>query len=144
MDLLGAVCLRANCSGKRLFFIALRQRSGRILTRTFLREAKGAASARERIARGSRLSADEAAHWDLLEPACDVRRINHSDAYSRDGIHINLAESFLSRLWRIVGGQHHRVGRYLGAYAVHAAWFEGHRSESNGAFADWVIGAALA
>lgn len=137
--------LLANRSGKRRFVIALRQRGGRTLTRTFLREAEGVAFAQERIAHGSALSADEVAHWDLLEPAFDVRRINHSDAYSRDGVHTNLAESFFSRLRRMVGGQHHRVGhRHLGAYAAHAAWLEDHRGESNGMLADRLIGVALA
>lgn len=54
-----------------------------------------------------------------------MRRINHSDAYSRDGAHTNHAESYFSRLRRMIGGQHHRVdGKHLGAYAVHAAWLE--------------------
>ena len=60
--------------------------------------------ARERIAPGSTISADEIAHWDLLEPAFDVHRVNHSDSYSRDGVHTNLAESFFARLRRMVGG----------------------------------------
>ena len=63
-----------------------------------------------------------------------MRRINHSEAYSRDGAHTNHAESYFSRLRRMIGGQHHRVGaQHLGAYAVHAAWLEDHRDQSNGA-----------
>ena len=51
-----------------------------------------------------------------------MRRITHAEAYSRDGIHTNHAESYFSRLRRMISGQHHRVGeRHLGAYAVHAA-----------------------
>ena len=137
--------LLKNRSGKRRIVVALRQRGGRTLTRTFLREAEGVDFAKERIAPGLALSSDEVAHWDLLEPAFDVRRINHSDAYSRDGIHTNLAESFFSRLRRMVGGQHHKVGSmHLGAYAVHAAWLEDYRRESNGRLADRLIGGALA
>jgi hypothetical protein len=117
--------------------VALRQRGGRILTRTFIPEAEGVEFARERIAPGSVVSADEVSHWDLLEPAFEMRRINHSDAYSRDGNNTNQAESYLSRLRRMVGGQHHWVdGRHLGAYAAHAAWLEDHRNQSNGALAD--------
>lgn len=89
--------------------------------------------ARERIAPGSVVSADEVVHWDVLEPDFEMKRINHSDAYSRDGAHTNLAESYFSRLRRMIGGQHLRVeGRYLNAYATHAAWLEDHRTESNG------------
>jgi transposase-like protein len=135
----------ANRSGKRRVVVVMRQRGGRTLTRTFLREPEGVDFARERIAPGSVVSADEIAHWDLLDPDFDMRRINHSEAYSRDGAHTNLAESFFSRLRRMIGGQHLRVeGRYLDAYAAHAAWLEDHRFESNGTLADRLIGGALA
>jgi transposase-like protein len=134
-----------NRSGKRRVVVVLRQRGGRTLTRTFLRDAQGVDFARERVAPGSVVSADEVAHWDLLDPDFDMRRINHSEAYSRGGAHTNLAESYFSRLRRMIGGQHLRVeGRYLDAYAAHAAWLEDHRSESNGTLADRLIGGALA
>ncbi|MFX0543168.1 IS1595 family transposase [Roseovarius sp. S4756] len=135
----------ANRSGKRRVVVVLRQRGGRTLTRTFLREALGVDFARERIEPGSVVSADEIAHWDLLDRDFDMQRINHSEAYSRGGAHTNLAESYFSRLRRMIGGQHLRVeGRYLNAYAAHAAWLEDHRSESNGTLADRLIGGALA
>lgn len=135
----------ANRGGKRRVVVVLRQRGGRTLTRTFLREAQGVDFARERIEPGSVVSADEIAHWDLLDPDFDMRRINHSEACSRGGTHTNLAESYFSRLRRMIGGQHLRVeGRHLDAYAAHAAWLEDHRFESNGALADRLIGGALA
>lgn len=134
-----------NRSGKRRVVVVLRQRGGRTLTRTFLGEAQGVDFARERIAPGSAVSADETAHWDLLDPDFDMRRINPSEAYGRGGAHTNLAESYFSRLRRMIGGQHLRVeGRYLDAYAAHAAWLEDHRFESNGALADRLIGGPLA
>lgn len=137
--------LLANRSGKRRVVVVLRQRGGRTITRTFLRESEGVEFARERIAPGSTVAADEVAHWDTLEPTFDMRRINHSEAYSRDQAHTNLAESYFSRLRRMIGGQHLRVeGRYLDAYAAHAAWLEDHREESNGRLADRLIGGALA
>jgi len=137
--------LLGNRSGKRRVVVALRQRGGRVLTRTFIGEAEGVEFARQRIAPGSVVSADEVSHWDLLEPAFEMRRINHSDAYSRDGTHTNQVESYFSRLRRMISGQHHWVdGRHLGAYAVHAAWLEDHRDQSNGALADQLIGRALA
>ena len=137
--------LLQNRSGKRRVVVALRQRGGRTLTRTFLREAEGVSFAKEKIVPGSTISADEIAHWDLLESEFDVHRINHSDAYSHNGVHTNLAESFFARLRRMIGGQHHRVGsQNLNAYAAHAAWLEDHRGESNGTLADRLIGRVLA
>ena len=120
VDLLGAICLFVNAS-KGLSAVQL-SRVG---------------FARERIAPGSTISADEIAHWDRLEPGFDVHRINHSDAYSRDGVHTNLAESFFARLRRMVGRQHHKVGgRLLGAYAAHAAWLEDHRGHRTSPWRD--------
>lgn len=136
--------LLKNRSGNRRVVVALRQRGGRTLTRAFLREAEGVDFAHERIEPGTILSADEVAHWDLLAGRFDLRRVNHSDAYSENGVHTNMAESFFSRLRRMVRGQHHAVsGKYLGAYAGHAAWLEDHAKKSNGALADRLIRGAL-
>lgn len=136
--------LLENRSGKRRVVVALRQRGGRTLTRTFLREAEGVGFARERVEPGSVVSADEVAHWDLLASGFAMRRINHSDAYSRDEAHTNHAESYFSRLRRMIGGQHHKVdAKHLGAYATHAARLEDHRHQSNGALADRLIAGAL-
>jgi transposase-like protein len=136
--------LLGNRSGKRRVVVVLRQRGGRTLTRTFLREAEGVDFTRERVEPGSVISADEVAHWDLLTSGFAMRRINHSDAYSRDEAHTNHAESFFSRLRRMIGGQHHKVdAKHLGAYASHAAWLEDHRHQSNGALADRLIAGAL-
>ena len=134
-----------NRSGKRRVVIALRQRGGRTMTRTFLREAEGVDFAKEKVEPGSVLSADEIAHWDLLSETFDLQRVNHSDAYSEDGVHTNLAESFFSRLRRMIRGQHHAVSaKHLGSYAVHAAWLEDHAAESNGVLVDRLICNALA
>ena len=74
-----------------------------------------------------------------------MQRINHSAAYSVDGAKANLAESFFSRLRRMIDGQHLRVeGLYLDSYATHAAWLEDNRDESNGRLAERLIGGALA
>lgn len=133
-----------NRSGKRRVVVALRQRGGRTLTRTFLREAEGVDFAKEKVEPGSAISADEIAHWDLLSQTFDLRRVNHSDAYSEDGVHTNMAESFFSRLRRMIRGQHHAVSpKYLGADASHAAWLEDHALKSNGALVDRLIFNAL-
>lgn len=137
--------LLENRSGKRRVVVVLRQRGGRTLTRTFLREAEGVGFARERIEPGTILSADEVTHWDLLADRFDLKRVNHSEAYSENGVHTNLAESYFSRLRRMIRGQHHAVsGKYLGAYAAHAAWLEDHSTESNGGLVDRLIGDVLA
>jgi hypothetical protein len=101
--------------------------------------------ANARVEPGSILSADEVAHWDLLAGSFDLKRVNHSEAYSENGVHTNLAESYFSRLRRMIRGQHQAVsGKYLGAYAVHAAWLEDHSKESNGVLAERLIFDALA
>jgi hypothetical protein len=90
--------LLENRSSNRHVVVALRQRGGRTLTRTFLRESAGVGFAQERVDPGSVLSADEVAHWDRLADAFELRRVNHSEAYSENGVHTNLAESYFSRL----------------------------------------------
>lgn len=73
-------------------------------------------------------------------------RINHEEAYSNlMGTHTNNAESFFSRLRRVVSGQHHFVSpKYLHQYANHAAWLEDHRRESNGDLTMRVVRNAMA
>lgn len=133
-----------NRTGKRRVVVALRERGGRTLTCAFLREAEGVDFTRERIAPGAIVAADEVAHWDLLAPTFETQRINHSDAYSLDGVHTNMAESYFSRLRRMIRGQHHAVSaKRLGGYAAHAAWLEDHRFDSNGRLADRLIGNVL-
>jgi ISXO2-like transposase domain len=137
--------LLKNRSSKRRVVIVLRQRGGRTLTRSFLREAEGVDFASACVEPGSILSADELAHWDLLASGFELKRVNHSEAYSENGVHTNLAESYFSRLRRMIRGEHHAVsGKYLNAYAAHAAWFEDHGRESNGVLADRLILDALA
>ncbi|ETX12989.1 hypothetical protein OCH239_15090, partial [Roseivivax halodurans JCM 10272] len=93
--------LLANRSDKRRVVVVLRQRGGRTLTRSFFGEAQALEFARKSVAPGTIVSADEVTHWDRLEPDFDMRRVNHSEAYSRDGTHTNLAESYFSRLRRM-------------------------------------------
>jgi hypothetical protein len=93
---------------------------------------------------GSTMIADEAAHWDALHAAYDTKRINHTEAYSLNGVHTNFVESYFSRLRRMVQGQHHFVSaRHLSQYASEAAWKEDHRRLDNGALAHRALGLAL-
>lgn len=131
-------------TGKRRVVIALRDHDGRTLTHVSRSEADGVEFAFARTASDTTIIADEAAHWDALEGRFPVKRINHSEAYSLDGVHTNFVESFFSRLRRMVSGQHHHVSpKYLHAYAAHAAWLEDHRRRSNGALAGMMLRNAL-
>lgn len=132
-------------TGKRRVVIALRARKGRTLTFVRRSEAEGVAIVRDRVAAGSFVHADEASHWDALDAFFPVGRVNHSEGYSINGVCTNQAESYFSRLRRMVGGQHHHVSpQYLHQYAAHAAWLEDHRRESNGALAYRIVGNAMA
>ncbi len=89
---------------------------------------------RQHVPMGATVHADEARGWDALHAHYDMRRINHSVAYSKDGACTNFAESYFSRVRRSEIGIHHRIsGRYLSAYATEMAWREDHRRVSNGA-----------
>lgn len=114
--------------------IALRERDGSTMTFVTEREAEGVTLAVEHIAPDATVFADEAAHWDALHgkfPA--VGRINHSESYVTDEANTNQAESYFSRLRRMVDGQHHHVSaRYLYQYAAEAAWKENNRRLPNG------------
>ncbi len=132
-------------TGKRRVVIALRQRKGRTLTFVRKSEADGVSIARDRIAPGAFVHADEASHWDNLDAFFPVARINHSEGYSINGVCTNQAESYFSRLRRMVAGQHHHVSpQYLHQYAAHAAWLEDHRRETNGALAGRIVRNAMA
>lgn len=132
-------------TGTRRVVIAARQRSGRTLTLVAKAEAAGVDFARAVVMPGAKIYADEATHWDALEAHFPTGRINHSEAYSADGANTNQAESFFSRLRRMIVGQNHKVSfRYLYQYANEAAWKEDHRREANGAQASRALGLALA
>jgi transposase-like protein len=132
-------------TGKRRVVIALRDRDGRTLTQVSKSEADGVRFAINRADPDTVIHADEASHWDILEDHFPLMRINHSEAYSLNGACTNMAESFFSRLRRMVGGQHHHVSaKYLHQYAAHAAWLEDHCRESNGSLAGRILHNALA
>jgi transposase-like protein len=137
--------LAHNQTGTRRVVIALRQRKGR--TRTFVarHESEGVEIAKRVVSRSAIMHADEASHWDALHAGWKVNRINHSIAYSKDDACTNQAESFFSRLRRMVDGQHHTVSpQYLHQYATHAAWIEDNRRLDNGALTSRVVGLAMA
>ena len=92
----------------------MRQRKGRTLPFVVMQEAEGLAIVPTVVAAGSTVHADEASHWDGLAAFLELHRINHSEAYSCNGVCTNQAESYFARLRRMVSGQHHHVSaRYL-------------------------------
>ena len=132
-------------SGKRQSVIVMRERGGRTLTYVTRTEAEGAALVTANVEHGATVHADEAPHWDRLAAHFPIKRINHQEAYSKDGACTNQAESFFSRLRRAeVGTHHHIAGKYLGAYAAEMAWREDTNRQANGHQFAMVMGAVAA
>lgn len=132
-------------TGKRRSVVVAREKKGRTRTVVVEQEASGVDPIAKVIAPGSTVHADEASHWDQLHARFATMRINHGEAYSLRGICTNQAESFFSRLRKMVEGQHHHVSpQYLHAYAAHAAWLEDHRRDDNGRLCHRALGLALA
>ncbi len=105
-------------TGKRRVVVVARERSGRTLTTVTRHEADGVDFVAKVVRPGSQLHADEASHWDALHAKFQTLRINHQIGYSIDGACTNQAESFLSRIRRMIDGQHHHVSpQYLYQYA---------------------------
>ncbi|RGP35633.1 IS1595 family transposase [Pseudotabrizicola alkalilacus] len=131
-------------NGRRRVVVVMRERLGRTLPIVTMAEAEGVALVNENVDRMATLSADEASHWDMLHAGWEVDRVNHSEVYSDHGKHTNWAESYFSRLRRMVQGQHHHVSpRYLHQYATQAAWLEDKRRESNGVLAHGLVANAM-
>lgn len=131
-------------TGKRRVVVAFRQRKGRTMTFVERTEGAGVEIAKRIVARTAVMHADEGSHWDALHSGWQVHRINHSEAYCTGDACTNQAESFFSRLRRMVRGQHHYVSpQYLHQYAAHAAWLEDHSREDNGALVHRALGLAL-
>ena len=62
-----------------------------------------------------------------------MKRINHREAYSKDGACTNQAESYISRLRRAEISQHHHIaGPHLSQYAGEMAWREDMRRSATG------------
>jgi transposase-like protein len=121
-------------TGKRQVVVVMRERGGQTLSFVFGKESEAVPTIRRLIPMGATVHADEARGWDALHAYYDMRRINHSEAYSKDGSCTNFAESYFARVRRSEIGVHHRIaGPYLSAYATEMAWREDQRRTSNGA-----------
>jgi transposase-like protein len=136
---------RLSVPAKRKSVIVARERGGKTITTVTAKESDGAEFVRANVAPGTVVHADEAGGWDRLHAHYDMRRINHSVAFSLNGACTNQAESFFSRLRRAEFGQHHHIsGKYLAFYAAEMAWREDNRRVANGAQHESATGAALA
>lgn len=136
--------LKENQNGQRRVVVVMRERLGRTLPKITMSEADGVALVNENVDRMATLSADEASHWDMLHAGWSVDRVNHSVAYSDHGKHTNWAESYFSRLRRMVVGQHHKVSpQYLHQYADQAAWLEDNRRVDNRSLAYGLVANAM-
>lgn len=136
--------LKEHQNGRRRVVVVMRERLGRTLPVVTMAEAEGVALVTANVDRMATLSADEASHWDMLHAGWSVDRVNHSVSYSDHGKHTNWAESYFSRLRRMVVGQHHHVSpQYLHQYANQAAWLEDNRRVDNGNLAYGLVQNAM-
>ena len=125
--------LSENKSGKRKVVVIIRQHGGDSLPAVFSSEAAATKFIAAHLKPGTIVNADEASSWDSLHAKFEMKRINHSEAYSLDGACTNWAEEYFSRLRRAEAGHHHHIsGPYLLRYAQEAAWREDSRRVSNG------------
>lgn len=137
--------LAAEQTGKRQSVVVARARGGRTIPVVAPSEAAAVPAVRQIVQPGTVVHADEAGSWDRLHAFYEMRRINHSVAFSADGACTNWAESYFSRLRRAEWGQHHHIsGKYLLAYAREMAWREDNRRQTNGSLHEMAAGAALA
>ena len=137
--------LAENQSGKRKVVVVVRERDGRTLPAVFKSESAALGFITSRVAKGTRLMADEARSWNELHGRFEMHRIDHGQAYSMPGgVYTNGAEEFFSRMRRAEIGHHHHVaGPYLVRYAQEAAWREDHRRMDNGGQVRAVMGLAM-
>jgi transposase-like protein len=125
--------LSENKSGKRKVVVIIREHGGASLPAVFKSESAATNFIRSHLKPGTIVNADEASSWDGLHARFEVKRINHSEAYSLDGACTNWAEEYFSRLRRGEMGHHHHIsGPYLLRYAQEAAWREDSRRVANG------------
>ncbi len=80
----------------------MRKRQVRTLTIVARHEGEGVDHAKRFVDRDAIMYADEASHLDALHDGWKTYRINHSEPYAIDHVSTNQADSFFSRLRRMV------------------------------------------
>ncbi len=86
--------LLRNQNGKRKAVVIVRERNGNSIPAVFKTEAQAIAFITSHVAKGTLVNADDAAGWNELHAKYEMKRINHEEAYSRDGACTNWAEEF--------------------------------------------------
>ena len=84
---------QANQNGKRKSVVIVRERGGNSVPAVFRSESVAAGFIKSHIAEGTVVHADAAPGWDSLHAAFEMKRIDHSKAYSLDGACTNMAGS---------------------------------------------------
>ena len=134
-----------NQNGKRQVVVIIREHKGDSLPAVFRSEAAALGFIRAHVKPGTVVNADEASSWDALGAKFELKRIDHSKAYSLDGACTNWAETYFSRLRRGEVGHHHHIsGPYLIRYAQEAAFREDSRRVANGEQVSRVAALAMA
>jgi hypothetical protein len=138
--------LAKNQNGKRQVVVVMRERGGSTLPAVFKSESAALGYIAARVAKDTRLMADEASSWNAVHGRFDVARIDHSSLYSDgSGVYTNGAEEFFSRMRRAEIGHHHHIGgAYLVRYSQEAAWREDRRRWDNGRQVSALAGSAMA
>jgi transposase-like protein len=136
--------LSENKSGKRKVVVVIRERNGNSLPAVFKTEGHALSFIRSRIAKGTVVNADDATSWNDLHARFEMKRIDHGEAYSLDGVSTNWAEEFFSRMRRAeIGHHHHIAGPYLLRYAQEASWRKDNRRLSNSEQVNRIAGFAM-
>lgn len=135
---------------KRKLIVVMRERQGddpdvlaKIRTFVVRREGDAVEIARRVIKPGTVIQADYGNQWEPLHLHFEMKRINHSEHFSKDGACTNQAESFFARMRAAERGVHlHISGAHLARYAWELAWREQYRRKPNGEQFAMIIGAA--
>lgn len=135
---------KENRNGKRKCVVVIRERNGLTLPNVFLSEGAAITWLKRKIKFHVKIHADEGKAWEILHQTYEMRRVNHTEAYSTFEACTNWAESYFSRLRRAeIGHHHHIAGPYLIRYAQEMSWREDNRKRSNGALVRMVAGNAM-
>ena len=122
-------------NGKRRCVFIIRERNGQsvpvVIRSENTKDVKAAML--KNICRSATVYADENPAYDAMHSLYNIKRINHSVAYSDGDICTNGAEGWFSRMRRAEIGQHHHLAsKYLHSYAKEMSYREDNRRVDNG------------
>lgn len=78
-------------TSKRKVVVVLRERGGETLPGVFKSESHALSWIESRVVKSTVLHADDAPAWNDLHSRFEVKRIDHQEAYSLDGVSTNMA-----------------------------------------------------